>query len=409
MQLQKVYNYSFLGIAMFPVLGLKLATKAIIIWALLAIAVVFKNKSYRNINRKSLRDLVMLSGYYLFLIANYVWSGFDDSLLKFLETGAPFLVFPLFIVLTRDEISNKTLHRSLAVFYAANTILALRCWMRILQEGFLELQAQNTFYKPVFRNLFSEVTGIHLPYLGLLFVFAIFIGFWSIKELKLALYTKAVLLAVNALLLASIVTFSARMALGIFVVGTLYGIATQLKSRKSKIAGVGLLTMVVLGLLVFTPIKARVLEIINTKMELPSERIKDEEHTVNFRYGIYHCALGIVKEHFWLGVGKQNVSKNMQACYNTFTFTGVNDFKNVRYNSHNQYLDWLMSFGIFGCLLLVISVFWGFGRVTNSLYVILLLSIALGLFTENLFARQIGVVFFTFFNTLFFINDTKQN
>lgn len=408
MNLKKIYNYSFLFIAAFPMFNLRWGTNFIILWAILSIYLTIAKKTYKDFKKLEVKEFTILSLYYIFLIGSYFLSGFNASISKFMETGASFFIFPLLITLNRKYIIKETLTKSLLVFYGANVILAILSWIKILRIGFYELQKQNDFYHPVFRNLFTDVTGIHLPYLGLFFVFSIFIGMLlAFKKERSTIINILVVFSV-LLLLLSIVTFSARMALIIFIVGSVYLFLTKLKSYKIKATAILSLIISIVLLITQTPIKKRVNEIFDTKLELPSKALNDKEHTVNFRYGIYYCSYQIIKDNFWFGVGKGEVSTNLGACYDTFTFSGVNDFKKVKYNSHNQYIDMLMSYGIFGLLLLILALFYGVFRKPSVLYKVFLIGMFLALITENLFERQLGVVFFTFFNTLFFMINKNE-
>jgi len=408
MNAKKIYNLSFALVAIFPLLNLRWATNLIIIWSILSIYVIISQKTYKTLQKTTVKEFGILSLYYLFLIGSCISSGFDKTVLKFMETGASFLIFPLLILINRDYIEQKTIHRSLIAFYLSNVILAILCWIKILNIGFLKLQEQNDFYHPVFRNLFAETTGIHLPYLGLFFVFSIFIGVLHVFKRKGNMYLNIAVLLSLLLLLMSIVTFSARMALIIGVVCSLYLFFVKLKNLQTKLIATISLLLLIIILITKTPIKKRIDEILETKLELPSSKLNDKEHQVNFRYGIYYCASKIVTDNFWWGVGKSQVGNNLDACYNTFTFSGVNDFKKVKYNSHNQYLDILMSYGIFGLLILILAIFYGVFTKPNTMYSVFLLTLFLALLTENLFERQLGVVFFAFFNSLFILKKTDE-
>ena len=75
------------------------------------------------------------------------------------------------------------------------------------------------------------------------------------------------------------------------------------------------------------------------------------------------------------------------------------------YNSHNQYLQVLLDHGIFGFLILA---FFTFGMLYASLkqkdfiYALFLAIMILNFMTESVLETQSGVIFFAFFNTVFF-------
>ena len=171
-------------------------------------------------------------------------------------------------------------------------------------------------------------------------------------------------------------------------------------SFKSEIASC---TFVDIIFLVFSipSSKKRIDEIWNAKLILPNESQKSEE--VNFRYGIYHCVSFVLKENWIMGVGPGNVQKKLDNCYAGYTYKNYDDYTKIEYNSHNQYLDIWLKYGIFGLVLFFVFLLWGIKNM-NLYYGIFIFIIMAAMLTENIFDRQIGVVFFTFFNTLFFIN-----
>ncbi len=406
MYLKKAYNYSFLGIATFPLFSIKTATKFIALWVLFSILILLKEKSWRSVRKTDIMSIFILSTFYLVLLGNYFFSGFDASVLKFLETDALFIVFPLFIFINREYFGKEMLQRSLVVFFLSNTILAIVCWARVYSIGYMELAAGNNFYKPTFRNLFSDISGIHLPYLGLLFTFSIFIGIFWVRKTKGKVYLKAIVMLVCLVLLISIATFSARMSLVSFLGISIYILLSILKGVRQKVSGITIIVLLGALIVLKTPIKTRIDGALDN-FSLPSLAQNDTPHKVNLRYGIYYCTIQNIKENFFFGIGKQNSQDKLQACYNTFTYSGVNDFTKVTYNSHNQYLDVFLAYGFFGFLIITVSFFSGFFTRPGLLYSVFLLLIAMALLTENIFDRQVGVMFYTLFNTLFFLNQKR--
>ena len=407
MQLTKFYNYSFLLVASFPLFSIRISTFILAFWFIMSVIVLFKKKSYNSLSKVSYRNIAILSLYYIFLLVNYIFSGFDNNLIKFLETDALFLLFPLFIFINKDYIATKTLKNTLLVFFGSNLILAMICWFKIFQTGFFKLLEKDSYYHPVFRGLFAKTTGIHLPYLGLFFVFSIFIAYFFIIKTNSKKHVKILVFLSCIVLLASILTFSARMALGTFFVIIFYLTFKEIKGSLRKILTLFLFTSFAIILVINSPVKKRIAEIFNTKLELPSGKLNDKSHLVNFRYGIYYCSYNIIKNDIFVGIGKNNVSESLQLCYDNFSYNNFDDFKKRNYNTHNQYIDLIISYGVFGFIILFSSIFYGWYHSKSSLYKVFLITIFLALLTENLFARQLGVVFFTLFNTLFFIIDRR--
>lgn len=368
MQLTKIYNYSFILVACFPLFSLSNSKYTIILWGLIAVLITLKNKTYLFVEKIDIKNILILSLYYIFLILNYIFSNFDSEILRFLEKDALLFIFPLFIILNKKFIENNTLAKSLFAFYISNIILAFLCWFKIINTGYLNLLEQDNYYQPVFRNLFAETTSTHLPYLGLLFVFSIFIGIYFILNSKSNFYFKILVSLGCLILFISILTFSARMSLLTAVLIGIFVIYFKIKNKYIRIILPIFFVSSCFFLVFNTPIKQRAKEFMNTKLELPSENLNDKSHLVNFRYGIYYCGLNILKEHYLFGIGKNNISKEMSTCYKTFTYSNFDDFQKRNYNTHNQYLDIILSYGIFGFIILFVSLFFGLHKNKNELY-----------------------------------------
>lgn len=405
--LKKLYEYSFVLISLFPIMGLKPTGIVIGLWSVLSIFIIFKEKTYKKATKNDIRNILILSALYLFYLGNFLLT-LDVVLIKKLETCLSFLIFPLFVILNKSYVNKSTLENSLKGFFIANTLLALLTWFKIFQTGFFAMLNENNYYQPVFRNVFSDITGIHLPYLGLLFVFSIFIGIYLIRK-TYNNFIKVTLGISCVVFFTSILFFSARMALLSFIVSFVYWAYKTIKNK--RVFGGIVIGFIAISLFFafLTPIKERVKEAIITRLELPSKKMNEDSKAVNFRYAIHHCSFNIIKSNWLFGIGKNNVQKELDDCYSDFTYKNYDDFSRKTYNSHNQYLDLWMAYGIFGLIFLTITFFWGYRLNNELLYNVLLILIFMALLTENIFDRQIGVVFFTFFNILFFINEESIN
>ncbi len=113
-------------------------------------------------------------------------------------------------------------------------------------------------------------------------------------------------------------------------------------------------------------------------------------------------ALKIIKHHFWLGVGTGNVQKAFNEAYSQIK-TNLKD--NYRHRAHNQYLTFLLTFGIFGFWLVMLAfVLTYFKQPFHSLKLIKITFITICLIsflTEDTLETQAGVSFVIYFYTIF--------
>lgn len=401
---KKVFNYLLVVIAMFPLLGMRIVVYIIGIWCLVALISIIKHKVYRvfSFDRK---ELIILCSHFLLMIIFFLFTEDTTEALKNIERKVSFIIFPTFLFLAIDLFEKKTIKRVLFAFLSSNVILAIYIWFLILNKGFIHMLQIDNHYNPVFRNIFSKTTGIHLPYLGLLYGFSGVILMHYLSTLKLRIITKILMIFLMIFLLFSMIIFSARMAIFAFIAAMSYYLFTIISRRNATII-IAFILLSITALSFLPPIKRRVQEITEMKFVLPNKEQKSDN--VNFRYAIYFCSLETIKENWLLGLGLGSVQKELDKCYKRFDYnSNFDDFAVKQYNSHNQYLNEWMTYGIIGLFSILFFLFYCF-KNNDLLYRSFLIMIMLALLTENLFEREIGIVFFTFFNTLFFVRNRKK-
>ena len=400
----KGYNYVSALVAAFPLLGQKLSVFAIILWCIYSFFIIIKTQSFKP-SKKDIWNIIILSVLYLLYIISYFLDSNKHEVAKLLERSVPFLLFPLLMIVNKQFITAKTIKYCLTVYVASCALLCVYVWLLILSQGIGEVFSEDNYYNPIVRNIFNDTTGIHLPYLGMLFVFASLI---ILYEMITSLRSNYLLLLVRTFamifLLVSVAAFMARTSLLIFFIVTAFFCIKKLKTRK-QLLWVGILGIVFITTVLLLPSsQRRIKESLSVKYELP--HLGQSSKEVNFRYGVYHCVKEILKDNWLTGVGVGSVQKELDRCYEQYTYKGTDDFHSISYNSHNQYLDIMLKYGVFGLIVFLISLLWGI-KTTDMVYQGFIIIIFIALFTENVFSRQVGIMFFTFFNTLFFVGNKK--
>ncbi len=402
----KFKNYSYITalVAAFPLLGSKASVFAIILWCLYSLYIALKTQSYK-LEKKDIRDIVILSVLYLAYIISYFFATDKHEVGKLLERNIPFLLFPLFMIMNKRFITTATLKLSLNVFTISCILLCLYVWGGMLLQGIGEVFREDNYYNPVIRNTFSDVTGIHLPYLGMLFVFASSVLLYQLLTGVSRSYWLLMLQVLGIIfLLVSVAAFMARTSLFIFFVIAVVFCLKKIKTIKQLLWVGALGAVFITAILLLPSSQRRIKESLTAKYELPNAGQPSEE--VNFRYGVYHCVNKVLTEHWLAGVGVDNVQKELDTCYSAYTYRGTDDFIHISYNSHNQYFDIMLKYGVFGLVVFLISLLWGI-KNRDTLYQGFIIIIFIALLTENIFTRQVGIIFFTFFNTLFFVTRKK--
>lgn len=200
----------------------------------------------------------------------------------------------------------------------------------------------------------------------------------------------------------------------------------------------GIFTAILVQLLVFakafssTPNRKRIIYIflgiavfafIFYKVIVPrnQERISDSEQQVlvkpltnetsessGVRLLIWKLSLSLAKENMPFGTGVGDVQDELESGYRDNGMTGALD---KRLNAHNQFLQTLLATGIPGLVLLILSLLLPIiqgVRSGNFLFWVLPVIVAFNFLFESMLERQAGMVFFTFFMTLFILGNSKN-
>lgn len=397
----KLFNYSILLIAFFPLLGLKVTVIAIGFFALTATIVFFKQRQYKAIQKRELVNIFVLSIYFLVLGSFYFFAEDKHQAGKTLEKTVSFLIFPLLLIVNHNLLNKNLLKQVLNSFVLGCLLLCGFIWILILSKGYSKLLENDNYYNPVLRNIFNDISGIHLPYLGLLFVFASLVLFTQMVNAKRFFSLHSGFRALGmALLIFSVLTFAARLSLAMFLMLSIFIGFRVLKNKLAKWTIAATIVAISFIFMLHPSTKKRFDIFVNSELTLPHKGQASED--VNFRYGVYNCVFKVMKDNWVCGVGPFQVQNSLNLCYADYTYENYDDYTNVQYNTHNQYFDMILKFGVFGLIFFMIFLLWGI-RNTALVYQVFILLTMAALLTENIFDRQVGIVFFTYFNTLFFV------
>jgi O-antigen ligase len=121
------------------------------------------------------------------------------------------------------------------------------------------------------------------------------------------------------------------------------------------------------------------------------------------RLVVWHAALEVIKENPFFGVGTGDVKDVLLEEYRKENKLGV---YNMRLNAHNQYLQTYIALGIPGLLLLICMLIipgWMALRRFDVVCFAFLAVFAFNILVESMLEVQAGVIFYSFFNVLFFV------
>ncbi len=121
------------------------------------------------------------------------------------------------------------------------------------------------------------------------------------------------------------------------------------------------------------------------------------------RYYYLKAGWAIFLENFWFGVGVGDVKDSFDSYYQKVNSKLIPE---KRLRAHNQFLTSLISFGIVGFLIVIVSIFYpilifGTKKKINLLFLIFFMISILSMLSEDTLETQAGATFFALFYSLF--------
>jgi O-antigen ligase len=302
----------------------------------------------------------------------------------------PFLLFPLALSVFS---LNEQLTKRIQYLFVAGCAMAVFLSFRFLCSS----DCADADWKQYAQ--YEEYFILHRPYFGVYLLLAICILY---NDLKRKFNALAIILMV--VFIAFIVLIQAKMS--IITLFILFVAEARLINNQ-KIRKAVILT---LSAGIATAMLAFSLYYLNQRSKLHQKHGNERFLilSVNTRLEHYTCAIEIIKENIFLGVGSGNLAPMLDSCYNRHNTQLT---KNGRhFNVHNEFLEETARHGFIGLSVYIACFFFFFRqalRKKDHRYLQLLLIIVLASMTETIFSRAQGVLIFSFFNALFYLREDK--
>lgn len=132
-------------------------------------------------------------------------------------------------------------------------------------------------------------------------------------------------------------------------------------------------------------------------------------NSVTQRFEYWRIGWNLFKANLLIGVGTGDVDDEYRKQYRTDKSSLMLKF---RHRAHNQYLTFLITFGVIGFLIFMISLIWPlivYRHEITLLYLLFFTIIAFSFIGEDTLETQAGVTFYSFFNALFLFQLLKNN
>lgn len=374
---------------------------------------------------------------FFFLIASLSYSYDLERGLQRLIQMMAYLALPL-ILYTQSHLITKTILEKILIVFACSVIIIVLFqvfyslyYLEFIMSQPTRLEIKNLNLPDIhiisedvinqiklrrFRNFIKELTDTHTTYQGLWIVFALAIVVKNIFISKFKI-NKLVLVFFGTVLLSWLFLISARSPLFALIIASIVSLI-HYNHKKGKLSLKGLSILILSSILslflvykILPGFKLKVDEVIETKFELPTSTNDIYKfNSTNVRFGIYFCSVDIIKKNLLIGVGIGDLQNELNACYNNKI--GAKVYLWNDYNTHNQFLFFWTSTGVFGFVFFALLIFYAFFKAlktSDSLYLFFTICCSIVFLTENVLSRSDGVIFYAFFNSimLFKINDNN--
>ncbi len=348
----------------------------------------------KQIFKKSLlKPLLFISGLFFLirLISIFHTSDFDLSI-KEVTRALPFILYPLAItsIGVNKGFEYSNFYRK--VFYTLTfgcITSAVICWGNILMN--LEKNA------PPMNQLFgwkksgsylTEIIDIHPPYLGMLIVSVIiFIGSEFFQNKVLILRDKILLITLVLFLGLFLFNLTARNAL--FFIG-LVALIFFIKEKQHK----SLIALLIVAVLAVVVIIKHPSEYYRLKM-YHMLGLSKKEDVEDLRFKRLKASYEVFKTAPIIGVG---IRTDREMKIEQYKLMDDNIAVKKELNSHNQFFEYLATYGIIGASIFLFVICYGLWFLYKNqylFYLIIYLNIIVASITESIFQRVLGIQYYS--------------
>ena len=313
-----------------------------------------------------------------------------------LEIKLSLLFFPFFLLIS-DFDQKKYLPNIFKMFILGCVMASFLC---LTNSAFSFISSDTTssfFYK--------ELSIFHHPsYFALFLTFSTSILLhhlvYGVKGINLNRQQSIFFILVFALIIILLTSRSAWIIFSLLVV-TFLAIAFYKKRLTNRqFSSICFAIVIVLGTAYSQEkIRWRINEVFKYTLHASSQ--SNYPSSTGTRSKAWEASFNSIAHNPWLGYGLGNGNKKLKAYYNE---KGYQHLYKRNTNAHNQFLQTALDHGVLGLLCLItLTIVVGIISLKNQkLMPIFLFIISLNFLTESMLETQSGIVFFSFFNTLFY-------
>ena len=359
----------------------------------------FRNR-WRTIRKRGLLPFLIACAvmYAVYLVA-LIWSNnypfaYRDLLLK-----SPLLLFPLCLFASDSLLfTNRRLFNLAYAFLTGCLLYALYVlYVWVCKVGI----------DGIWSSFHISGSGwvAHHSYISMCYLLAIAIVLFILIEKNPPMWVKLLLVLAAWIFIFQVIVLASRTA---WIVSALLLLVSfvylVIQTFRGRLKPLLLVVFVLLSLI--TVFFVRSVPSANNRCLQTFQRVKEARdlRTADIRWYIWESSLDVIEEHPIWGVGTGDVRDSLTEKQRE---AGIPSF-----NSHNQFLNTWVAVGIFGLLAFVVLLLmslWRSFRYKSLLYFVFLLIIIGNCLTESILEKQMGLVFFVYFDSYLYAFVSVRN
>jgi len=346
--------------------------------------------------------LLLFSCFYLLHVAGLIWTENFQYALSDLEIKASLIIFPILFLFSPEKYFNSRFVKGITFSFFTGCFISVLISFCFAFNLYSKTSDICSFYYS------TSSYFMHTSYLSLYIVFALF-----------ALYTKKyrpsslfyIFYVIALILVFYLNLLSSKAGFITFVISMVF-ITTEIiikKEWKNIVIYVVVPILVFGGSIFFFPVSTSRLQTAVETINTSQQELNATGESTADRLLIWKAALELSKNNLIIGTGTGDVKDELIKAYNE---KGLKYPAQYKLNAHNQFINSLVTLGLPAMLLLIsllIIPLWYSIRAKNWLYFAFVTFFAFNIMVESMLEVQAGIVFFSLWNCLLWIDMRKSN
>jgi len=390
----KANYYVLLLIAFVIPLSKSLAAPLIIL--LLITSLINHRFGDKNTNKNSFSGILLPALLYLiYALSLFYTQNLPNGLFK-AEVKLSLLIFPICFFISTLQL-HKVIAPTIRAFIEGCFVAVLLCFIRATIMYVFTTDIVHFYYSNL--SLYA-----HASYFSMYLCFCIAVLYWSLFRSDKPLFKPYFSIGLIFIFSITVGLLASKSGIGLLILIHLFVLIYSTVQTKNYIKG-GMLLISMIGLLSFfysqsNFVQSRFSDVIQV-LNMNKKDILTTSTTARLKAWKASAHLATIRPMLGYGLG-------------SVTEVLVSEYKNRDYvklakrelNSHNQLFQTMLAIGLPGLLCLLTMLLYPivlyFGRKESLYYALFSIIVFLNFTTESMLETQSGVVFYAFFNSLFF-------